>query len=142
MKKIAEKKTTSCYCLKLRRATSDVTRFYDKILSECDITVSQYGLLLNISKAEKGSLRELADMAELDRSTLARNIKPLIKKEFVYDAKAEGTRDSSYQLTNSGKNVLGKAKGLWEQAQKKVETILGNNGVQELEKMLRALEEL
>ncbi|SHK54809.1 DNA-binding transcriptional regulator, MarR family [Anaerocolumna jejuensis DSM 15929] len=136
------KKPTSCYCLKLRRTTGNLTRFYDKMLEPSEVTVSQYGLLLNISKAENGSLRELADMAELDRSTLARNIKPLIKKRLVCDTKADGARDSKLVLTRDGEKTLLQAAGLWSKAQEKIKEALGENGIIELEKMLKALEAL
>lgn len=136
------KQPTSCYCLKIRRATNDVTRFYDHVLKPSGITVSQYSILLNISRAEKGSIKELADMAELDRSTLARNIKPLINRNLIIDAKLPGTRDSKLKLTDEGIRTLEKSKMLWEEAQHQVEKKLGLNEIEELEQLLKALEAL
>lgn len=133
---------TPCYCLKIRRANADLVSFYDQSLEESGITIQQYSLLLNISKAEKGTLKELADMAELDRSTLARNIKPLLNKKLVYDAKLEGTRDSRLTLTANGEKTLQLAQKLWEKSQKNVRHALGEVGVKELDKLLKTLEAL
>lgn len=133
---------TPCYCLKIRRANADLISFYDHSLAESGITIQQYSLLLNISKAEKGTLRELADMAELDRSTLARNIKPLLSKKLVYDAKPEGARDSKLTLTDDGKKTLQLAQTLWEKAQKNISQSLGEVGIKELDKLLKTLEAL
>lgn len=136
------RKQTSCYCLKMRRASSDITRFYDKQLESSGVTVSQYSLLLNISLAEQGTLKELADMAELDRSTLARNIKPLIRKNLVYDAKVDGARNSKLVLTQEGIKTLEHAKQLWNHAQQQVQEKLGQVNISELEKVLKTLETL
>lgn len=137
-----KRKETSCYCLKMRRASSDITRFYDKQLEASGVTVSQFSLLLNISKAKQGSLSELANMAELDRSTLARNIKPLIKKGLVYDAKLEGKRNSKFVLSPTGKVTLRQANQLWQQAQQQVQEALGDRSLKELERVLKTLETL
>lgn len=137
-----KRKETSCYCLKMRRASSDITRFYDKQLEASGVTVSQFSLLLNISKAKQGSLSELANMAELDRSTLARNIKPLIKKGLVYDAKLEGKRNSKFVLSPTGKVTLQQANQLWQQAQQQVQEALGDRSLKELERVLKTLETL
>ena len=136
------KKPTSCYCLKIRRANADVVSFYDKSLKESGVTIQQFSLLLNISKAEKGTLSELAEMAELDRSTLARNIKPLLSKKLVYDAKPHGARDSKLTLTDDGKKTLKLTQKLWENAQKNLSHALGEVGIAELEKVLKTLESL
>lgn len=134
--------STSCYCLKMRRASCDITKFYDEWLKPSGVTVSQYSLLLNVSKAEIGTLKELADMAELERSTLARNIKPLLKKNLIYDAKPNGARNSRLILTQEGVKVLKYASELWENAQKQIQKALGQTSILELEKVLKALEAL
>jgi DNA-binding MarR family transcriptional regulator len=92
--------------------------------------------------AEQGTLKELADMAELDRSTLARNIKPLMKKNLVYDAKADGARNSKLALTQEGIKKLEHAKQLWNHAQQQVQEKLGQTNISELEKVLKTLETL
>lgn len=137
-----QKKPTTCYCLKMRRASSDITRYYDHMLEPSGVTVGQYSLLLNTSNAEKGTVTELADMAELDRSTLARNIKPLINKNLIYDAKVNGARDSRLMLTEEGKKTLLHAQSLWEEAQKKISENFGKDGIAELEKVMKTLEAL
>lgn len=136
------KTPTSCYCLKIRRANASVTKHYDRVLSPCSITVSQYSVLLNISRAEQCSIRELADMAELDRSTLARNLQPLFRQGLVVDTRQPGTRNCQLELTESGKEKLEWAKLLWAEAQQDVKLKLGDKGLDALEKVLGSLEAL
>lgn len=133
---------TDCYCLKIRRATASVTKHYDCVLAPCGVTVSQYSLLLNISRAEQCSIRELADMAELDRSTLSRNLKPLFHEGLVVNTKQQGTRNHQLELTEAGKETLECAKRLWAEAQQDVKIKLGDEGLNALEKILGSLEAL
>ena len=133
---------TSCYCLKIRRASATVTKFYDSMLESCGVTVRQYSLLLNISQAEHCSVKELADMTELDRSTLARSLKPLYHQGLVIDTKVLGTRNSQLEVTETGKETVECAKQLWAEAQKAVKLKLGANGLHSLEKVLNLLERL
>ena len=134
--------TNTCYCWQMRRATGSLTRFYDELLAPSGVTISQYGLMANISKASKGSLSELATMAKLDRSTLVRNIRVLVKKGLVHDSSAPETRDCSYVLSQAGIATLAKAEVLWNQAQGRVVAALGPDEVAKLEEMLAILESL
>ena len=136
------KKTISCYCLKLRRASAAVTQFYDGMLDSCGITVRQYSLLLNISKAGQCSVRELADMTELDRSTLARSLKPLFHQKLVIDAKQQGARNSQLELTQAGMETVRLAGRSWVKAQDHVRQKLGKEGLSALEDVLNLLEAL
>lgn len=128
-----------CYCLKLRRAAAGLTGFYDRMLTESGVTISQYSILVNLYHGEKCSISELAERSERDRSTIARNIKPLIRAGLIYDAKESGARDSCLSLTPKGQAVFQKASRLWEQAQNQVSQTLGPDGIRTLERLLGAL---
>ena len=136
------KSPTSCYCLKTRRVASDVSNFYDHILAPSGVTVRQYSVLLNISRSEKGSISELAEMAELDRSTLSRNLKPLFQKELIRDVRSSGARDCKLELTDAGSHTLKLAMELWQKAQLAVEQKLGKDGLEKFDQLLEALEAL
>lgn len=135
-------KKISCYCLKTRMATGNLVKFYDNMLEPSGVTTRQYSLLLNISRREDVSVRELADMTNLERSTLARNLKPLFSRLLIEDKKLPGTRDSKLRLTKNGREVLEKAQGLWEKAQSGLAEKLGQEKMDMLETVLDALEAL
>ena len=131
-----------CYCLKLRRASYEITNFYDHILAVSGVTISQYSILLNLSHAERGSISELAELSERDRSTTARNIKPLLREGLIFDDKDPCARDSCLKLTEKGQSVLDTAKILWNNAQKEVNAALEADGIKTLERLLETLEKL
>ena len=133
---------TTCHCLKMRRSAGNVISFYDQILKPSGVTVRQYSLLYSISEHDGCSVRELSEYTELDRSTLARSLKPLIKADLIADAKDAGARDSKLSLTEQGQWVCGVATKLWETAQKKFEEKLGAERVKVLEDALEMLQTL
>jgi DNA-binding MarR family transcriptional regulator len=101
--------------------------------------VGQFSILANISRSGPLSVRELADLSELERSTLARNLKPILAKGWIVDSKALSARNSRLSLTEKGQKVLAEARELWERAQKEVQDRLGEEGVKAFDLIAEAL---
>lgn len=133
---------TKCHCLKIRRSAENVIHFYDAILASSGVTVRQYSLLNAISEHSGCSVRVLAEITLLDRSTLARSLKPLIQSKYIKDNKKVGARDSVLVLTENGKSVCKEAASLWKIAQKKFEAKLGREQLNALETALTLLQDL
>ena len=133
---------TTCHCLKMRRSAENVVRFYDGVLAPSGVTARQYSLLFQIMGHEGCSVRELSQYTALDRSTLTRSLRPLMKAGLIQDGKEVGTRDSRLALTKKGRTVCEQAGCLWEQAQRAYEERVGAEQVKRLEHALEALQEL
>ena len=129
-----------CYLIKTRKAAQAMSDYYDQMIGAAGVTASQYLLILNISKGERCSVRELADRVGLDRSTLARSLKPLYKKGLVVDVSEPGTRKSELELTRKGKESLALAKQKWLEAQDQVRSVFGPDGLDMLEDVLKKLQ--
>lgn len=133
---------TVCHCLKMRRSAENVINFYDNILAPSGVTVRQYSLLRAVSEHSGCNVRELSEAAVLDRSTLARSLKPLIQSGYIEDKKAPGARDSVLELTDRGISVCKEAAGLWEAAQRQFESKFTESQLLNFENMLTILQEL
>lgn len=133
---------TVCHCLKMRRSAENVIRFYDTILAPCGVTVRQYSLLNAISEHSGCNVRILSEATLLDRSTLARSLKPLIQAGYIQDNKAAGARDSILELTEKGILVCKEAANLWESAQRQFESKLSKEQLTALEDTLVLLQDL
>lgn len=133
---------TTCHCLKMRRSAGNVVAFYDRMLEPAGITVRQYSLLYEIWRHKECSVSILAKATELDRSTLTRSLKPLLKRGLVTDLKEPGARNSKLVLTEEGKQVSKQAAVLWMKAQAAFEEKLGADGVKALEDALLVLQDL
>ncbi len=125
-----------CHYLKLRRGEEMVRKFYDSYLKPSSVTIAQFFLLRQISANEGCSVRQLSDRTLLDRSTLARTLKPLFAAGLIFDAKAPGARNSRLALTPHGQSVLNDAGVRWEQAQKAFEEKIGRSRVEVCEKII------
>lgn len=129
----------SCYCLRIRKASTAVAAFYDQMLSPTGLTARQCSLLFNVSLSDRCSLRELADLTELDRSTIARSLKPLFQQGHISDVSPAGARSSQLRLTRSGRKIIEQARPLLAKAQREFSKKLGKDGVEALETVLGVL---
>lgn len=133
---------TVCHCLKIRRSAENVVRFYDGILAPSGITARQYSLLNAISEHSGCNIRILSEVTLLDRSTLARSLKPLFRSGYVINQKETGARDSILELTEKGEAVCGEAADLWKIAQRQFEEKMTKEQLIALENTLELLQEL
>ena len=123
----------ACYCINLRRMNGAVTEYYDRILKPSGLTVSQFSLLKNLERLGECSASELAKEVELERSTLARSLRPLFAAAYIEDASQVEARNSRIRVTESGAGVLARATPLWLEAQKGISDAIGLDGVEMLE---------
>ena len=113
---------SKCYCTNLRRSSNAVTDFYDNALKNTGLTVSQYYLLINLSRLERANITHWAEHVGLDRSTMVRNIKVLEAKNFIEKTEGHG---KTFTLSETGKKTLESAVTVWNDTQKKIESFLG-----------------
>ena len=120
--------TTTCYCAAIRTAARKTTALYDKILEPAGVTLAQYSLMRKIERAGTVSLTRLGELAELDRSTVGRNVKALEALRLARLGPARDQREAAVRLTPAGKEALRRAAPFWEEAQRRVEAALGDAG--------------
>ena len=128
-----------CTCARLRQLTRRLTRIYDAHLAAQAIKVTQYSLLANAARGER-TLSEFAAELEMDRSTLSRNLAPLVAQGWVSIAVGADPRSRSISVTAAGRRKLKATLPLWRKAQCEVEAVLGKTSVGELHREIeRAL---
>ncbi|WP_044874794.1 MarR family winged helix-turn-helix transcriptional regulator [Pseudomonas sp. LFM046] len=116
---------TQCLCTKLRRASRNVTRFYDDALVGVGLNVAQYSLLKHVTRLDQPSITSLAEAMGLDRSTLGRNLKVLEAKGLVQLEGGEDQRNRLVSLTPAGRKCIDAALKAWEEAQARMTERLG-----------------
>lgn len=114
-----------CVSFNFRRATRLVTQLYDKILAPSGLRSTQYSLLNVLSLTDELRMQDLALVLAMDRTTLTRNLRPLIKQGFVKVSMGSDRRSRLVLLTSKGKDVMKKALPFWEQAQAYITERLG-----------------
>lgn len=131
--------SSPCICILLRQAARKSSAIYDEALAPLGINIAQFSLLRKVSRAGSISLTELAHKAELDRSTMGRNAKVLQRMGLIEPAASEDHRETSVTLTNEGHDIVERGAPLWDKAQDEIEARLGDDGVEQLQSLLRAI---
>jgi DNA-binding MarR family transcriptional regulator len=130
--------TSLCYCSLLRAATRKIGSVYDDALAPIGINIAQYSLLRLIERRQPVSFTELGRVAELDRSTVGRNVRILARMGLVDAVRGEDDqRESVVTLADRGTHVLDEAAPLWDQCQREIEKRLGAVKISALENILR-----
>ncbi|HEY0782225.1 MAG TPA: MarR family winged helix-turn-helix transcriptional regulator [Thermoanaerobaculia bacterium] len=119
------KMARSCTCFRLRRAARAVTQHFDAALAPSGLRVTQLAVLVGVSVRGPIPLSELADDLGMDRTTLTRNLKPLLAADLLAVASGPDRRYREVDLTSAGKRALSGAVPLWRQAQRAVVSSLG-----------------
>ncbi len=115
----------SCACHHLRKAARVVTQLYDAALAPAGIRSTQYPLLVSIAGMEPVSMNDLAAHVVMDRTTLTRNLRPLLDAGLVTVRAGVDRRRREVELTAAGRRTLVYALGLWREAQNRMRTALG-----------------
>ena len=132
---------TYCTCLALRRATRRVTQIYDAHMKPLGLRITQFAVLGQLGGAGAPiptaiSITVLARRLGLDRSTLGRNLRPLLKAGLVAMEGGADRRAHTLALTDAGRATLDKAIPLWRDAQRHVSEKLGRDKTRALRAVL------
>ncbi len=132
---------TYCTCLALRRATRRVTQIYDAHMKPLGLRITQFAVLGQLAGApgevpSQISITALARRLGLDRSTLGRNLRPLLRAGLVAMEGGEDRRAHTLALTEAGRALLEKAVPLWRDAQRHVSEKLGRDKTRALRAVL------
>ncbi len=132
-----------CTCAKLRRLTRRITAVYDRELAAAGLRVTQFSLLAAL-RSDTGSadssgigLTELAERMDMDRSTLSRNLRPLVDRGWAeLAAHGQDARVRVARLTALGLAQWQAARPHWKRAQNEVNATLGAAQVLQLHQQL------
>jgi DNA-binding MarR family transcriptional regulator len=132
---------SNCTCSKLRQLTRKITGIYDRHLLADELTVSQYSLLSRIGKYGPLGVIPLANYMGMDRSTMSRNLKPLIAAGWIetVDLPLEMLTDKrsfGLRLSVEGKRKWHAATPHWRRAQDEIDAALGEQTHQELVELI------
>jgi DNA-binding MarR family transcriptional regulator len=119
-----------------------VTDYYDRLLAPVGITLNQFSLLKNLRDIGISSVSRLANHVGLDRSTLVRGLKPLLKAGYIEDISQAGKRDNQMRLTPLGYQTVAAAMPFWEQAQERVVRQMGEDDLATFTRLLSKMEML
>ena len=99
---------------------------YDEALRPLGVGIAQFGLLRKVGRSEPVTLPDLGDLAELDRSTVGRNVRVLERMKLVVLRPGEqDQRETVVLLSAQGRKLLQEGDRLWRSAQRGMKARLG-----------------
>ena len=132
-----------CTCFRIRSAARRVTAIYSQHLSTTGLKISQFSLLGFIAGEGPLSIGRLAQRLATDRTTLTRNLKPLLADGLVERAASGDRRRHELVATAAGRALFRKALPLWAAAEQEVRAAMGARLTSELHGALdRSMEKL
>jgi DNA-binding MarR family transcriptional regulator len=121
-------------------ASRVITRHYDHALAPAGLTTSAYAVLARASGEGPLPLGALAARLAMDRTTLSRELTPLLDAGLLSAATDPGDRRRRVvAVTRKGAALVERARPLWAQAQKEVTGEFGVARTKELIVELHAL---
>lgn len=115
---------STCTCFRLRRAARQVSQLYDRELSAVGLSLNEYSILRHAQR-RTCLLGELADSLGMERTTLTRNLRPLLEAGWLREARGEDARQRMISITTSGRRRIASAQPYWLRAQRNIEAAFG-----------------
>lgn len=115
-------------CFAVRQAARHISQLYDRHLSEADITTTQFSILGALGCGSSLTMIKLAQAMVMDRTTLVRALRPLLRDGFVAsEPDWRVNRRLQVALTDSGRVKLDEAMMHWRAAQDEFERKFGRH---------------
>ena len=127
-----------CVCATARMAARSLTRIYDRALEPAGIRTTQFSVLARLLEEGPLPLTHLAGRLAMDRTTLARDLRPLERRGLVSVSVGRDRRVRMAALTPAGRRLVDEVRPRWKEVQREVRTQLGNDHVARLMDELRA----
>jgi len=107
---------TGCVCFALRKAARAVTQFYDRALKAHRLRVTQLPILVAASPHDSVPLAKLAQVLGMDRTTLLRNVRPLVRRRLLEVSLGADSRRTEIRATAAGRALLARVYPEWKRA--------------------------
>lgn len=127
-----DKIAKTCIAVRLRLLNRVITGIYDSALRDLGVKISQLNILVVAAKLGIARPAQVCEILQLDTSTLSRNVERMKAKGWLRVVPDEDARAQPFELTAQGRKLLERAIPAWEEAQKVASELLGESGLEVL----------
>jgi len=111
--------------MNLRRATRVVSRAYNAALKPSGLRATQFTILAVLARRDALPVTRLVEILVVDRTTLTRNLKPLVARGWLEIGREDDERVRPVAITDAGRQRVAAATPLWREAQRRVAGDIG-----------------
>ncbi|MBL4693642.1 MAG: winged helix-turn-helix transcriptional regulator [Magnetovibrio sp.] len=134
--------TANCACFNVRKTARSITQYYASFLANSPLKETQFSILSVLTQTEPLPIGKLAEILLMERTTLTRNLKPLILRDFISISPGKDKRSRLVSLTNTGSKAFAETLPQWQKAQKNLIAKFGKVKWALLRKQLTTLQSL
>jgi DNA-binding MarR family transcriptional regulator len=114
----------TCLCLHAQRTARALARRFDEALRPVGLTNGQFSLLMSLNRPEPASMRSVASLLAMDRTTLTAALKPLERRGLLtVSLDPKDKRSRLIALTPAGSTLLARGVPIWESTHREVEML-------------------
>lgn len=121
-----------CTLFAVRSVSRAVTQLYEEALAPAGLKATQLSILVATAARRGWTMSGLAEVLNMDRTTLTRNTRPLQRKGLLQIGAGRDQRSSSVEITERGHAALHRAYPLWRRTQRRLIARLGKRRWQSL----------
>ena len=129
----------NCASFHIRSASRLISQVFDQHLAPTGLRGTQFSLLNALGIMDNPTVKDIAKVLTTDRTTLTRNLKPLLRDGLVVTVSGEDKRERRLALTQTGEQRLAQAMPLWEKAQEEVKGWLEPGAWPDMKAMLTTM---
>lgn len=115
---------SGCVCFALRRASRAVSQRSDALLRPYGLRATQVSILVAATRLEAVAMGPLAQRLGMDRTTLLRNLRPLVRRKLIEAHREAGSRRTEIRATPAGKAVVARVYPVWRRSQDRLLQLL------------------
>src|SRR3954451_4280900 len=114
----------TCLCFHAQRTARALARRFDEALRPVGLTNGQFSLLMSLNRPEPASMRSVASLLAMDRTTLTAALKPLERRGLLtVSLDPKDKRSRLIALTPAGSSLLARGVPIWESTHREVEML-------------------
>lgn len=119
-----------CNCSAIRKASRQITRFYDAQLEPSGLRITQYLTLAALYELGSAAINTLAERLDIERTAMGKMAGFLERGGLISISPSPSDgRSRLVALTEEGRSLFKRATPLWEEAQRQFEQLNGTEKV-------------
>ena len=131
-----------CLAVRVRLISRAVTAIYDRALERHGLTIAQVNLMAALGAIGPCAPTALADVLQLERSTVSRNLNLLLRHGWIAATSSDAKGVREVALTRPGRKKIESVMSDWRRAQEQASRLIGAAGVEAVRTIAADVSEL
>jgi DNA-binding MarR family transcriptional regulator len=126
---------SACLAVRARMLSRAVSAIYDRTMEGHDVTISQVNIMVMVGHRPACTPGEIGRTLAMERSTVSRNLRPLLERGWLAGDVGDAGRLRSVRLTQRGEKKVASLIPSWRRAQDLAASLLGQSGAASLKEI-------